>query len=527
MSETAKTPQTNDPLKIEAPVTEVTLLEDRARVVRQGCCLLPAGNVKVTVENIAPVIVDKTLGASIANGGEGCKVHDVRVVRRARILRGDRPEDVRALETRIEEEARERHRLATSVERTSSDLETLGKINRQTLNEISEEVAWDRVAPDDWGKRLEKLSEREQTLRERVLELGEKLKEKDELLADLTLQRDRKQSPSTTNGADLIVELQLPEEREYEMRFEYLVPGACWRPYHTAELSYDGKTVQFRSDGCVWQNTGEDWEDVQLFFSTQRPSLGTEPPKLDSDQLMVRKKPTTMEVEAREQEIHTTGMGAEKKEAKDELPGIDDAGEVRHMKAEARAGVPSDGRPYRVPMFRFEAAALTELVLMAELAPEVILKSAQSNNAEHPILAGPVDLIRDCGLVGRTSVLFIAPGETFPLGWGPDGALRVTRERTAREDKKGILSSWVPKEYNITVHVSNIGDAAKRVEVTERVPISEVEKVEIKTDTKHTSGGQLPDDNGFVKWSMDLRPMARESVRLRYTMKRHQDVVGV
>ena len=33
-------------------------------------------------------------------------------------------------------------------------------------------------------------------------------------------------------------------------------------------------------------------------------------------------------------------------------------------------------------------------------------------------LAGPVDLIRDGGFAGRTTLLYVAAGEGFALGWG-------------------------------------------------------------------------------------------------------------
>jgi len=56
-------------------------------------------------------------------------------------------------------------------------------------------------------------------------------------------------------------------------------------------------------------------------------------------------------------------------------------------------------------------------------------------------LAGPVDLIRENGFVGRTSVLFIAAGERFELGWGPDAELRVKRHSESKQEKSRRLSS--------------------------------------------------------------------------------------
>ena len=54
-----------DPLAVAAAVVEVTLLEDRAFVRRQGRITLPAGTLVVTVDGVAPALVDKTLTAAV------------------------------------------------------------------------------------------------------------------------------------------------------------------------------------------------------------------------------------------------------------------------------------------------------------------------------------------------------------------------------------------------------------------------------------------------------------------------------
>ena len=66
---------------------------------------------------------------------------------------------------------------------------------------------------------------------------------------------------------------------EVELRIDYVVPNALWRPLHTARLLGRNR-VQVTSSAAVWQETGEDWKDVELRFSTARSSLGTEPPML-------------------------------------------------------------------------------------------------------------------------------------------------------------------------------------------------------------------------------------------------------
>ena len=53
-------------LQAAVPVTEVTLLEDRALVVRRGIVELPPGRSRLRITPVAPVLVDKTLSAELS-----------------------------------------------------------------------------------------------------------------------------------------------------------------------------------------------------------------------------------------------------------------------------------------------------------------------------------------------------------------------------------------------------------------------------------------------------------------------------
>jgi uncharacterized protein (TIGR02231 family) len=178
-----------------------------------------------------------------------------------------------------------------------------------------------------------------------------------------------------------------------------------------------------------------------------------------------------------------------------------------------------------VPIASFVAPAEVALVCKPELQTAVLLRTRQSNRGEHPLLAGPVDLIRGSGLVGRTSLLFVAPGERFELGFGPEAALRVAREVEFLEHERRTLSSWTRKPRKVTVKLSNLGAAARTIEVEERIAVSEVEKVEV--ELVEAAPPTQPDADGFVKWSLRLPGFAHESITLTWTLVVHDDVVGL
>ena len=499
-------------------VDEVTLMEDRARVIRRGTVELPAGLSRVTIAAVSPVLADKTLAARSPTA----TVTDASVARRRLHLDEDRDEATQALVAQ-RRDARERvDALSERLRRIEDSLGQLDDAASHTLDELALDAAWSRADAGDWERRLKSVAELEGRLREERLTTRWDLEEARRELERVQRALSASATPSRELRAQITVTIEAPEAGPHAIEVEYVVPNACWRPRHRAVL--DGDTVRFEHEGCVWQNTGEDWDDVQLRFSTQRPSLGVEPPTLSTDRLRVQRKADRVVVEARQQVVEQTGLGAASAPAAPELPGIDDGGEVQELVAPDRARVPSDGRPHRAALFAFEVPATETLSCVPSITEAVIRKTEQTNEATRPLLAGPVDLVRGGGFVGRTTILYVAPGERFELGWGPDPALRVHREVEVTEEESKLLSSWYRSERDVVDRLSNLGPDPKTVELVERVPVSEIEKVKIAVDADHT--GRDADADGFVRWSVELAPFGHERVELRYVVERHSDVSG-
>ena len=510
---------------LDLPVDEVTVMEDRARVVRRTKVELPAGASRLRVDRVSPVMVDKTLGASVSGG----VVRDVHVERRAILRVEDREEAIRALDEEIEDTEDAVDRMERRLARIEAALALLDEAGERTVEEVEQDASWAHSEPQGWELRLTGLSTRERALREERLGARRELAERRRDLGRVRQRRQAAAKPSDTLRAVLVLEVVLPEAGEVELSVEYLVPNACWRPYHRATLDRD-EALRFESEGCVWQNTGEDWVDAQLRFSTQRPSLGAEPPRLVTELLRVQRKSDVIQVEQRQQVIERAGLGrgeAVKSDTSPELPGIDDGGDVLELRASQRSTVPSDGRPHRVGLSSFEAETEAWLFCAPELVNGVLLKTAQTNAGTAPLLAGPVDLVKNGGIVGRTAVLFVSPGERFELGWGPDPALRVHRDVEELEPETSLLRNWHSTTKKVVNKLSNLGPSTKHVELVERVPVSELEKVKIEVDSEKTDEGRMPDEDGFVRWMIVLDGLSRRAVELRYTLKRHADVAGL
>lgn len=502
-----------DPRTIELPIAEVTVLEDRAVVTRRGVVSLDGAPLHVA--DVASTIVDKTL--SVRASGEA-RVAQARVHRMPAEASGAQSGDQQALRS-VVDELRDRAGVASlELEAAGNAVASLQSIESLQLAELADDIALGR----DVAERMSVLGH----VRTRMHEALDERQRCARVVAEA--QQDLERAEHRYNIADsqprsLVarLELQIHGRGEAELTVRYSVAGALWRPAHVASLSEEG-TVHIESQACVWQATGEDWTAAQLSFSTERPSLGTTAPQLETDELTLKAKERAVEVQTRDEVIATTGEGAA--EIRDEMPGVDDGGEPLALRSAEARTVLANGKPHRVPLFSFEAEAQRELLCRAEKVPAVLVRTTQAHRGEHPLLAGPVELRRNGGYVGRTSTLFVAPGEVFELGWGPEPNLRVHRKEKPAEHTRKPLSAWVRKPKTVEITISNIGPRPQSIRVQERVVVSEIDKVEVEHG--NLAGGTI-DSDGILTKSLDVRGFGEATYAFDWTLVVHDDVRGL
>lgn len=527
-------------LELAAPIARVTVLEDRAMVERRATLPARSGQVRLVVPGVAPVLVDKSLRAQ----AHGARVLDARCVRIPAPWRsGQRgPSDAAQAATAAVEAAR------LQLELARTEIEVL----RDRLNAARElgQAEWADAALcaarglppilDD-----EALAARDRELIELTAELaaaGQQVRRHESALADAQRAATLAQQRTGEDSAQLELDCVLDGATETAtLVIEYLVPAAAWRPAHRARLQ--DAQVHWEHAACVWQRTGEDWAEVELVFSAERPSLGVEPPAVVDDELRVRGKSSTVVVQAREQTIESAGEGGG--DSPPMVMGIDDGGLGLLLPALGRCTVASDGRPHRVPLGTFTSEAEVDLLAIPLLSLQCHVRARFTNRGALPILPGPVELCRRSGVVGRGEIGFVAAGERTTLGFAEESELRAHREVRQEVEDGSLLSGGTVKTTRVIIRLSNLGGSDRQLVVQDRVPVSELEQVTVtvsppesfrlEKDPQRRRGEVLPpqitartiDEHGLVTWQVPLPPRGHAVVALEYRVKTARGVASV
>lgn len=515
---------------VNLPIAKVMVLEDRAQVERRGPVELAAGRNVLRVEGVSTLVVDRSLRAQVA----GAKVVEARVLRTFKAVPpGGLPADASRPRAKVKDLEKALGEQISEASRRAAELEVVRAARVDLLRAAGELSAVGNAAPEAWSKQLQQLRSAEAAAEEAVSDLlAAQLRTQRELAEARAALNVSEQPPEVLEAAlELTVEAAAPVPAS-DARVTYLVPCAAWRPRYRASLRQaagEGAQVELQMEASVWQRTGEAWADVALSMSTARPALGTAPPELTDDFLSARPKSAeekrTVEVSMREEVIQTVGEGGPA--AASELPGIDDAGEVQVLWAPSKVTIPSDGQPHRVPLSSFKSPAQTQLLCAPEESPLVSLVATFRNSPTALLLAGPVDLLRESGFVGRSQLRFAARGDQVKLSFGSEDHLRVARDETRREEESRLTGRRTIQR-EVKLFVSNAGAEAVKLALEERIPVSEVKEVEVSLRAKDTrpAPAEVTRD-GIVRFLLELPPRDHREVTLAYDVTASAKVAGL
>jgi uncharacterized protein (TIGR02231 family) len=517
---------------VALPITAVTCMEDRAQIEREGTVRVTAGVSRLRVGPVTPLTVDRTLRAELTGGA---RVVDSRVVRRyTPPPPGEPGQDASALLRDIHELQRELAEVELLEQRQKSALAVVEQARDDVHRDIVQGAGAGDADPERWADRLDRV---ESAAEPRIAELHKLRRRLHDIRDELG---EAQQALAAIEGAPMVMSayLELVVEADGDgeagLRVGSLVPCALWRPAYRATLAADRSSVRMETDAFVWQETGEDWTGVRLTLSTARPTLAASPPLLTDDVLELRDRTAeerrVVTVDLREEEIRTVGAGG----GMPHVPGVDDGGTVRTLRAPHPVSIPSDRRPHRVHLTSFQAPCTVEDRCVPELSPLVVPVARLANTAGHVLLAGPVDLVRGSGFTGRVRLDFTGAGEEFEVPFGSEDTFRVVRHTEETRETAGLtgINQRTVLTRRVRLFVSRLdstpGGDERVVVLRERVPVSEVSAVEVTIRSERCD--PPPDEvtpEGVALFRLPLPPGAHRELTFTYTLTAAPSVQGL
>ena len=346
----------------------------------------------------------------------------------------------------------------------------------------------------------------------------------------------------------IVVEIEVVKAGVLNLDLSYMVNGASWHAVYDARADFEKSEVELVSYAVVRQNSGENWEDVDMILSTARVTSGGNMPEANSWFIRPEPPPMLMEKAYARSERHMNKMNyaladatvnyqsvragaapvmmaAENLYAQAEAKGVSVA-----YKLSRKATVLTDGSDYKLPVTSQKLASSFEYSSYPRVAAMAYLRSLVTNAKDLQLLGGRVNVFFDGDFVGTSSFESIAPGQEFDLYMGADENVKVKRELLEKKTDDvflgGIPSPTKKMIYKYKLTVENYKTKASRVNLFDAIPVSQDERIKVKVSGVSMEPKQKDwkDRKGIWRWELQLEPKAKQEIFYTCTVEFPRDM---
>lgn len=257
------------PQKVKTAVEKVTLFIDGAQVTRTRQIDLPAGNSTVVFTGLSPYLDDKSMQVSAKGKFTVTAVN--RLFNHTDSL--ERSTRQQALEREIAETERQQKQLKASREVIEAEYAML-KVNCSVGNRnVATPLAGIKELNEYYTARLQALKSKESGINEEAAKLDARERR---LRAELAELGGRQSVPMS----EVEVRIEAPAACKASFTLTYYVRNAGWFPSYDIRSGGLSEPVEISYKANIFQNTKEEWKNVELTLSSSNPTNGSIAPQL-------------------------------------------------------------------------------------------------------------------------------------------------------------------------------------------------------------------------------------------------------
>lgn len=259
------------PQKVKTAVEKVTLFIDGAQVTRTRQIDLPAGNSTVVFTGLSPYLDDKSMQVSAKGKFTVTAVN--RLFNHTDSL--ERSTRQQALEREIAETERQQKQLKASREVIEAEYAML-KVNCSVGNRnVATPLAGIKELNEYYTARLQALKNKESGINEEAAKLDARERR---LRAELAELGGRQSVPMS----EVEVRIEAHAACKASFTLTYYVRNAGWFPSYDIRSGGLSEPIEISYKANIFQNTKEEWKNVELTLSSSNPNTGSIAPQLQT-----------------------------------------------------------------------------------------------------------------------------------------------------------------------------------------------------------------------------------------------------
>ena len=405
---------------------------------------------------------------------------------------------------------------------------------------------------------VEELQSMAEYYRTRMMELYKTISEYDVKIQDLNQKIYRYQNQltelnfkETIKSNQIIVIIDSDASTTMNVDLKYVVSNCGWQANYDLIAKDVNENITIKYKAKVYNNTGNDWNNVGLVLSTADPNISASAPNLKPwylNQYSMQQSDELNQVNGTEGYVVPQNRAYKKfyqnastPQMNQNLDGFVTFGnnatgmdmnatgtnvtfttiQVSQLSTEFQIAdpytIPADSKPYLVDITEHSLEATYTYKAVPKLDKDAFLLANIVGWERLELIPGPTQVYFADTYVGQSYINTANVGDTLRLSFGRDKKIIVERKLLEEFSDKKVVGGNRKDSYMYEIKLKNNHTIPVSINLLDQIPISQDSEISVSID--EISGAQIKEETGILKWLIRLEPGGTNSVRLGFTIK--------
>ncbi len=500
--------------ELKTSITDVTVFLNSAQITRVGTIQIPKGKTNILLRKLSPYID----GNSIQVNAKGDFT----------ILSVNYSMDY-LQEPASTEKINELTKQIAAIDDSLSYYKALSETNAGTLDMLDKNK---KIGNENTGTDINQLKLAVKYYEQEVISIktGEihnvkRSKELQDLRTKLNNQLSQMNSQQNRPTGIITIEIESDKSVEGVFTVKYQASNASWKPMYDLRAVDVSSPVELYYYASVTQNTGEDWNNVNIGFSNANPNQSGTAPQIQPWYL------DFIQMNA------TRGYLMNKEKAASGIPevkpmaaSLDKEENARTMEVNVQENQTSFSfrvnNPYsvksgtensKIQLMKYSIPATYRYFVVPKLDDNAFLIASITGWDQYNLLQGEANLYFENTFVGKSIIDPDIQSDTMSISLGRDKSVIVSRKKVDTYSQKKFIGTNKIETRGFDISVRNNKSKSIDLTIKDQIPVST--RSEITVNALETGGADFDKTTGILTWLLKLNPQEQKDLKFQYEVR--------
>ena len=327
---------------------------------------------------------------------------------------------------------------------------------------------------------------------------------------------------------EIVVTVSASKNTTANLKASYITYDAGWNPSYDLRVANIESSVKLDLRANVWQNTGVDWNDMNITLSTRSARQNNNKPELqrwfidfikqynyrgDTAGGMQLMKSAAAPISEVDEEIVAESMA--------DYMVVNETQLAVEYKPEIKYSIPSDGKQHIVALQNYELPAEYEYYAAPKLVSNAFLVANVTDWGKYNLLPGPANVYFENSYVGNSFINPSTTEEKMTFSLGKDEGIVIKREKLKDFTEDKFFGSDVERFFGYEIVVKNLKSKEISMTLEDQIPISQNEDIEVQL--LDSGDAAVNKSSGILTWKINLKTGESVTKKFTYSVRYPED----